>query len=164
MRSLILGPVDLNFYRFQTTWDVDAPSKDVFAALEAIEHYPQWWREVRAAEPLDDERYAMKVRSILPYDLDFVGTRWEKDQGAGILSMRMSGDLDGFSRWTIAARGSQTTLTFDEEVVAQKPLLRRLAAVGRPAFQWNHALMMRHCRSGLRACLAGIRLARAGGE
>lgn len=153
--------MNLNFYRFRTRWDVDAPLSDVYAVLEAMDHYPEWWREVRAAERLADDKYRLQTRSLLPYDLNFIGTEWERDPTAGILSIRMEGDLEGFSRWTLLPNGSMTTVTFDEEVVANKPLLRRLSVVGRPAFKWNHALMMRHCRAGLRACLAGIRVARA---
>jgi uncharacterized protein YndB with AHSA1/START domain len=154
--------VDLNFYRFRTRWDVDAPPADIYAALEAIEQYPEWWPEVRAADRLGEARYRMRVRSLLPYDLNFVGTRSERDPRTGVLGMRMEGDLDGFSRWTITPLGGGATVTFNEEVVANKALLRRLAVLGRPAFQANHALMMRHCRSGLRDCLAGMHLARTG--
>jgi hypothetical protein len=157
----ILTAVKGNFYRFRSRWDVDAPEPDVFAALDAMEQYPEWWQEVRAVERLDAGKYRLHVRSLLPYDLTFIGTEWERDAQAGVLSIRMEGDLEGFSRWTISPGGSMTTVTFDEEVVANKTLLRRLSLVGRPAFKWNHALMMRHCRSGLRACLAGIRLARS---
>jgi len=153
--------VNFNFYRFRTRWDVDAPLPDVYTALEAMDQYPEWWREVRAAERLPDDKYRLRVRSLLPYDLNFIGTEWERDPTAGILSIRMEGDLKGFSRWKLSPNGSMTTVTFEEEVVANKPLLRRLSVVGRLAFKWNHALMMRHCRTGLRACLSGIRLARA---
>ena len=153
--------MDLNFYRIQTRWEIDAAPADVYAALEAIEQYPEWWPEVRAVDRLDEDRYGMRVRSLLPYDLNFVGIQSERDPRTGVLGMRMKGDLDGFSRWTITPLGSRTTVTFNGEVVANNALLRRLAVLGRAAFQANHALMMRHCRSGLRTCLAGMRVARA---
>jgi hypothetical protein len=161
---VILARVDLNFYRFRTRWEVAASPADVFTALEAVEQYPEWWPEVRAVEHLDEDRYRIRVRSLLPYDLNFMGTQSDKDPQAGVLSMRMEGDLDGFSRWTTTPHGGRTAVTFVEEVVANKALLRRLAVLGRPAFRANHALMMRHCRSGLRACLAGMLLARPGDE
>jgi hypothetical protein len=153
--------VDLNFYRFRSSWDVDAPKADVYSALDAFDHYPDWWPEVRSAEKLAEGTYRVRVRSWLPYDLEFVGTERERDQQRGILSMHMDGDLEGFSRWTLTANGLATTVTFDEEVTVNKAMLRRLAIIGRPAYRWNHGLMIRHCKTGLRACLAGIHLARA---
>jgi len=153
--------MDLNFYRFRSSWEVEAEPADVYRALDGMDEYPQWWHEVRAVERLAENKYRIRVRSLLPYDLIFIGTEWERDPEAGILSIRMEGDLEGFSRWTISPSGSTTTVTFDEEVTANKRLLRRLSLVGRPAFKWNHALMIRHCQSGLQACLAGIRLARS---
>jgi len=156
--------VELNLYRFQSTWGIDAKQADVYSILEAVDHYPEWWPEVRAADRLAADRYRMQIRSFLPYDLVFVGTQWERDPQTGILSIHMKGDLEGFSRWTIVPRDHETTVTFDEQVTVTKPILRRLAVVGRPAFQWNHALMMRHCRAGLRACLAGIHLERSEGD
>ena len=151
--------VDLNSYRFRSGWEVDAPPADVYRVLEAVDQYPEWWLEVRATQRLADDRYRFRIRSLLPYDLAFVGTQWERDPRAGVLSIRMEGDLEGCSRWTISPKGSLTTVTFDEEVEVRKSLLRRLAVIARPAYKWNHAVMMQHCRSGLRACLAGMRLA-----
>ena len=72
----------------------------------------------------------------------------------------MNGDLEGFSRWAIAASSGGALDVFDEKVVVNKGLLRRLALIARPAFKGNHALMMSHGRRGLRAYLAGMRLGR----
>jgi hypothetical protein len=69
----------------------------------------------------------------------------------------MRGDLEGFSRWTIEPERSGTLVTFEEEVIARKESLRRLAVVARPFFRWNHAVMMRHGRRGLGVYLAGYR-------
>jgi hypothetical protein len=72
-----------------------------------------------------------------------------------VLEAKLTGDLEGFSRWTITATGSGADLLFEEEVVTTKALLRRLAPIARPAFRANHALMMRHGERGLRTYLAG---------
>ena len=61
----------------------------------------------------------------------------------------MTGDLDGFSRWTIASHPTGTAATFTEEVVATKPLLRKLEPIARPAFKANHTRMMRDGERGL---------------
>jgi hypothetical protein len=152
----------LNSYRFRSVWLIGAPPADVFAVLEVTETYPQWWPEVRRVVALDAKSRRMTVRSLLPYDLDFVTTRAAQDAEAGLLEATMAGDLEGFSRWTIRPSATGTTAVFEEEVDATKPLLRRLALVARPAFQANHALMMRNGQRGLRTYLAGLAAGRDG--
>jgi hypothetical protein len=149
--------VDLNSYSFRSVWPVDASSDEAFRALREVDDYPAWWPEVRRTHRIDESTHDMVVRSLLPYDLVFRTTRSREDANEGVLEARMQGDLAGFSRWTITPSGSGATLVFEEKVVAAKPLLRRLAAVARPAFVANHSLMMRHGRQGLRAYLAGLR-------
>jgi hypothetical protein len=80
-----------------------------------------------------------------------------RDAGARILEANMSGDLDGFSRWTISSAPNGTSAVFEEEVVATKTLLRRLELIARPAFKANHTKMMRDGERGLRTYLAGYR-------
>jgi Polyketide cyclase / dehydrase and lipid transport len=149
-------------YSFRSVWEVEATPDQAFRALRALEDYPAWWREVRDVTPEGADVYAMRVRSVLPYDLRFSSMRSRDDAAAGLLEAEMVGDLDGFSRWTITASGSGARCVFEEQVQARKALLRRLELVGRPAFRANHALMMRHGRTGLRAYLAGFRRAESG--
>lgn len=82
-----------------------------------------------------------------------------RDPAAGVLEVAMSGDMEGWARWTVAVRGSGTVVRYDQEVVVGKPLLRRLAVPGRPLFRANHRLMMRAGRRGLAAHLADGRQA-----
>lgn len=147
--------MDLNLYRFRSEWDIEHELVDVYRALEAFEDYPRWWREVRDVRRAGEERFEVFVRALLPYDLKFDATATHRDLAAGILEIDMAGDLEGFSRWTLRPLGAGTRLTFDEEVIARKPLLRRMAAVARPVFRANHAVMMRNCRFGLDTYLSG---------
>lgn len=154
--------MDRHFYRFRSVWHLDATPADVYGALERLPDYPSWWREVRAAERLSEHTYRVTCRATLPYDLVFTSTQERRDPVARVLQARLVGDLDGFSRWTIAdSPGGGTDAVFDEEVVATKSLLRRLAPVARPVFRANHELMMRHGRAGLQTYLAGWRGARS---
>jgi hypothetical protein len=140
-----------------------AAPNDVYRALLELLDYPTWWPEVRTVHQVDDEMFQLSCRSVLPYDLDFFSRQARRDPDAGILEANLTGDLEGFSRWTITASADGTLAVFDEEVTAQKALLRRLALIARPAFQLNHTLMMSHGRRGLRAYLAGMRLGRTSG-
>jgi len=142
--------MSLHDYRFRSDWFIPAPIDRVYEALEDLGAYPRWWREVKDAQPLAEDACALTCRATLPYDLVFTTTQSRRDPDAGVLEARMTGDLDGFSRWTIRPSGTGTLAVFEEEVEATKRLLRILAPVARPVFRLNHWLMMHHGRSGLR--------------
>jgi uncharacterized protein YndB with AHSA1/START domain len=149
--------MDLNYYRFRNVWRLNFRPEEVYRALEDIGGYPRWWPEVRAVDRIDDDTVRIVARSFLPYSLTFEATDSRHDDQTGVLEVRMSGDLEGFSRWTLRPDGGGTRATFEEEVITQKTLLRRLAAVARPFFRLNHSSMMRNGRRRLRVYLAGYR-------
>lgn len=145
-----------NRYRFRSVWRFDVQPEVAFRALRETEDYVAWWPEIKETRRLDEDRVEARIRSVLPYDLTMVLERTRDDAEAGVLEARMTGDLEGFSRWVIRPDGrGGTVLLFEEEAVPQKPLMRRLAPIARPLFRWNHALMMRSAERGLRAYLAG---------
>jgi hypothetical protein len=151
---------DRNRYVFRSEWPLEAPLDDVYAALAELADYPSWWPEVRTVRPVSDTTFELVCRSLLPYDLAFSSRRTRMDRDQGVLEAALEGDLSGFSRWTISKVPLGTLAVFEEEVTAEKALLRRLGGVARPAFKANHRLMMRHGRRGLRTYLAGMRLGR----
>ena len=148
---------DLNHYRFENVWHLKFRPEEVYRVLEDVGGYPRWWPEVRLVDRIDASTVRIVARSVLPYGLTFLATDSRQDQRAGVLEIAMRGDLDGFSRWTIESESAGTLATFEEEVIARKKSLRRLAWVARPFFRWNHAVMMRHGRRGLGVYLAGYR-------
>jgi len=152
----------LSHYGFTSEWRVDADPGDLFEVLSDIGDYPAWWPEVRRVVRVGDRRVAAHVRSLLPYDLDFEMEEVVKDPERGVLEVQMTGDLEGFSRWTIARATDGSRLLFEEDVRVNKVLLVWLAPVARPAFKLNHAFMMRHGEAGLRTYMAGLR--RASGD
>lgn len=149
--------MDWNHYRFRSLWPLPAPAPDVYRALERIEDYPRWWPQVREVTRLDDTSGVLRFRSLLPYELTATVREGRRDPAAGVLEVAMSGDMEGWARWTVAPHGTATLVRYDQEVVVRKPLLRRLAVPGRPLFRANHRLMMRAGRQGLAAHLAGGR-------
>ena len=152
---------DPNRYRFRSVWRFDVPPETAYAALQETEDYEAWWPEIRSTRRLDEDRVEARIRSVLPYDLVMVLERVREDPETGVLEARMTGDLEGFSRWVITPDGrGGTRLVFEEEAVPQKPVMRRLAPVARPLYRWNHARMMRSAERGLRAYLAGYAAAR----
>ena len=147
-------------YHFLSRWTVDAPAAAVYDAIYEVVDYPSWWPEVKEARKLDEDHLWMRTRSVLPYDLAFELERTVADKRAGILEARLTGDLEGVIRWTMAAATDGCLITFDEDVITTKATLNRLAPIVRPAYAANHTLMMAHGQAGLRTFLAGYALAK----
>ncbi|MER6156666.1 SRPBCC family protein [Streptomyces sp. NPDC001868] len=146
--------MDWCHYRFRSRWTLPAPPAAVYDVLQRADDYPHWWPQVREVTRIDDTTGTLRIRSVLPYDLVFTAREVRRDAAAGILEIAMTGDLDGWVRWTLTADGTGTLARYDQEADVTKPLLRRFAVPGRPVFRANHALMMRAGRRGLLAYLA----------
>jgi hypothetical protein len=152
---------DRNFYSFRSVWSLDCPPAQAFELLREVPEFTSWWPEVKEARALGGSRFSMRARALLPYDLNFLGERRIEDPASGVLEMAMTGDLEGFSRFTIEAAGEGSRILFEEQVIANKPLLRRLALVARPVFGANHWVMMCRGQAGLRTYAAGFARGRA---
>ncbi|WP_129838440.1 SRPBCC family protein [Streptomyces sp. RFCAC02] len=140
-------------YRFSTVWSLPAPRETVRAVLECPQSYPRWWREVRRVVPTGPDSGHCAFRSALPVTLRVDVAAARREPAAGILEIGLSGDLDGFLRWTLTAAEGRTLVRFDQDTALRHPLLRRLPAAARPLLRANHARMMRSGERGLRAWL-----------
>ncbi|MEU1437311.1 SRPBCC family protein [Streptomyces sp. NPDC005775] len=148
--------MDFNHYRFVSMWDLSAAPRAVYAHLERIEQYPRWWPQVREVTPVDGAAGTARIRSFLPYDLVMTLRERRRDVPGGVLEVSLSGDLEGWARWTVLPYGSGTRATYEQEVVVRRALMRVLAVPARPVFRANHALMMRAGRRGLAARLEAV--------
>jgi hypothetical protein len=63
----------------------------------------------------------------------------------------VTGDLRGRGKWTLTPLhdARRTHVRFDWQVFADRPLLRTLTPLLRPAFRWNHAWAIERAREGL---------------
>ncbi|QZY29940.1 SRPBCC family protein [Nocardioides coralli] len=137
---------------FGGSWLVAAPPGRVHAVLVDLEHYPDWWPQVRAVAKIDDDHARVLCRASLPYTLDLVLTAVER--GPHLLETRLDGDLEGFVRWRIGPDAAGTRLVLEQEVVVTGRLMALAAYVtGRP-LRWNHEQMMAGGLAGLRSRLA----------
>ncbi|MFF6917380.1 SRPBCC family protein [Streptomyces sp. NPDC012466] len=148
--------MDWNHYRFRSLWPLPAPPAAVFDVLERPEDYPRWWRQVREVTRLDGTTGVIRIRSVLPYDMTFTAREVRRDPAAGVLATALTGDIEGWARWTVTPHGTGSLARYDQVVSVHKPLLRRFAVPGRPVFRANHALMMRSGRRGLRGYLRAV--------
>lgn len=148
--------MDWSHYRFRSAWELDAEPGTVYRVLERPDHYPDWWPQVREVRQTGETTGVLRFRSVLPYDLTVTARSTRHDPESRILEVAMTGDLEGWVRWTIAGGDAptRTRLLFEQEVVVRKALMRLLAIPCRPVFRANHALMMRGGRLGLLARLA----------
>lgn len=138
---------------FTESWTLAAPRDRVAALLLDLEHYPQWWPQVRAVAKVDDDRARVLCRSTLPYTLDLLLTAVHR--GPDLLETAIGGDLVGSVRWRLSEAGGGTRLDYGQEVdLGRGRLVRAAAAPLRPLLTWNHAQMMAGCRAGLRQRLA----------
>lgn len=148
--------MDWTHYRFRSRWPLPAPAATVYEALERPEDYPRWWPQVREVTRLDDTTGVITIRSLLPYAMAFTAREARRDPAAGVLEIVMSGDIEGWARWTVSADGPGSLARYEQVVDVNKPLLRRFAVPGRPFFRVNHRLMMRAGRRGLAAYLQAV--------
>ncbi|MBV7695485.1 SRPBCC family protein [Streptomyces sp. TRM70350] len=143
-------------YRFRSLWPLPAPPATVYGVLERPEEYPRWWRQVREVEARGGVHGVIRIRSLLPYDMTITAREVRRDPRAGVLEIAMSGDIEGWARWTVTPAGTGCLARYDQVVDVNKPLLRRFAVPGRPVFRANHWLMMRAGRRGLLAYLGRL--------
>ncbi|WP_326696543.1 SRPBCC family protein [Streptomyces sp. NBC_01754] len=148
--------MDWTHYRFTSVWDLPAAPGAVFAVLEHADDYPRWWPQVRSVTRVDDTTATACFRSFLPYTLAVTLRQRSRDPASRILEATLSGDLDGWVRWTVTPRGGGSRIVYRQEVDVRAAPLRRFAVPGRPLFRANHTLMMRSGRRGLAAWLRTV--------
>lgn len=149
-------------YEFLTTWCLDAPIDAVFEVLNDAAGYPRWWKGVQSLELLEpgDELGIGEVdrftwRSVLPYSLGF-DLRVTRAERPHVIEGRATGELEGVGTWRLY-EGQGTAVVYDWRVRTTKPWMNMFGPLARPAFRWNHDVVMRQGGEGLAAEL-GVRL------
>jgi hypothetical protein len=151
-------------YRFVTEWRLQAPVEAVWNEIFHPENWPEWWDSVKAVVALKQgdatgvgavRRYTWK--GALPYRLTFdmettLVAPYSRLEGIA------SGELSGIGRWSFVRGGdSGTSVRYDWEVQTNKPWMRFLSFILRPAFEWNHDVVMQRGLDGLVARLEAVR-------
>ena len=131
-----------NQYHFITRWRLKASAEEIFDILDQPLEYPRWWPSVYLkVHTTGPGTVSLLTRGWLPYKL-----RWEARttdrKPPHLLAIEASGDLTGRGIWSVVNDGEIACVTFDWKVIAQKPLLRRLSFLLRPAFEANHRWAM----------------------
>jgi quercetin dioxygenase-like cupin family protein/uncharacterized protein YndB with AHSA1/START domain len=146
-------------YYFVDEWDVAAAPEATFAALADARTYPEWWRPVYLDVDADGPPALGKVsrqrfKGRLPYHLR-TRSRIVELEPPRVVAAEVDGDLRGRGVWTLTPIPGGTHVRFDWRVHADRPLLRLLTPVLRPAFRWNHNWAIARAVEGLEPYAAG---------
>ena len=141
-------------YRFLTTWLLDAPIEQVFDVLNDSKGYPDWWKGVQRVEVIEEgdelgvgELDRFSWRSVLPYTLEF-DLRVTRVERPRLIAGNASGELEGMGVWRLFD-GPGTAVVYDWRVRTTKLWMNALGPLARPAFSWNHDVVMRQGGYGL---------------
>lgn len=148
------GSVPVATYSFAASWETAAPPELLAQVLTDLEHYPSWWREVRAVARLGPDTARVLCRSRLPYTLDLVLDAVRRDLPE--LEVAVSGDLDGWVRWRLTETAGGTRTDYAQEVAVSGALALGSRLL-RPLLVWNHDRMMAGARRGLAVRVAAQR-------
>ncbi len=155
-----------NAYEFLTEWRVSGTAQEVYDLVAHPVDYPRWWPavylEVTEIAPPDatgvGRRVRLHTKGWLPYTL-----RWEaatvEASPPHRIAIRATGDFNGRGVWQIAQHGESVNVTFDWQLTADKPLLRRLSFLLKPLFSANHRWAMARGQESLELELARRRAA-----
>jgi hypothetical protein len=135
-------------FNLVTQWRVKSPLKPVWDEIVRPDDWPQWWRAIKRVEMLREgdadgvgaER-RLTWRTALPYDVTFE-MRSIRIEPMSVIEGRATGELQGLGRWTFDVDGPTTLVRYDWRVDVTKPWMRTFAPVLRPAFVWNHGVVM----------------------
>ena len=154
-------------YAFVDEWDVAAPREAVFRAIADARTYPVWWRPVylgvdAEGEPAVGKQSRQHFKGRLPYHLR-TRSRITRLEAPALIAADVDGDLRGRGLWTLTETAAGTHVRFDWNVSADRPLLRALSPVLRPALRWNHAWAIARAREGLEPFARSVAAVARGG-
>jgi len=152
-------------YHFITHWRVQGTREEVAQILGDATDLPRWWPSVYLDVRVLDQGGADGVGRVvdlwtkgwLPYTLRWRFTTTENNREQG-LALRAEGDFAGTGRWTFTQEGDSVDAMYDWRIRAEKPLLRRLTWLMRPAFSANHRWAMQRGEESLKLELQRRRL------
>ena len=142
-------------YHFRDAWETAASPDAVCAVLLDLEHYVDWWPQVRAVASAGPDDALVVCRSMLPYDLEL--HLHAESRGPALLRVGIDGPIRGYAAWRLRPVRSGTHLDFEQRVHAVSRSFRWASYVAKPLLAANHAWMMRGAERGLQARLRATR-------
>jgi hypothetical protein len=142
-------------YHFRTEMRIGAAPEQVWKVLEEPTTWPDWWRWLRHVEVLGPgpgdavgARCRFEFRTRLPYTLAFV-LETVRIAPPSLWESRVTGELAGSGMWEVSERDGGSLVRYTWIVATTKRWMNLLAPVARPAFNWNHRVIMGDFAAGL---------------
>ena len=143
-------------YHFVTDFTVTAERDWVWARLTDPTDWPSWWKWLKRVDVHDaggedhlGGRYTYAFGTALPYTLAFDMVVTAVDRPNSLTGIA-SGELQGSGHWRFSdAPGGGTRVEYVWLVETTKRWMNVIAPIGRPAFSWNHDVLMRDFAKGV---------------
>jgi hypothetical protein len=142
-------------YAFITRWQIKAPLKQVWDAIYSSLNWPEWWKGVLAVKELQkgdedgiDSIREYTWRSILPYKLAFHMRLTELEKYRRMKG-KAFGELEGEGEWFFEEKDGITYIQYNWTVFTNKSWMNYLAFIMKPAFSYNHDVVMSWGAKGL---------------
>ncbi len=142
-------------YAFITRWQIKAPLSEVWDAIHSSLDWPVWWKgviKVRELEKGDTDGVGgvreYTWRSILPYQLAFNMRLTELEKYKRMKGIAF-GELEGEGEWFFEEKDGITFIHYYWTVFTNKAWMNYLAFMLKPAFNYNHDVVMSWGAKGL---------------
>jgi hypothetical protein len=142
-------------YEFITEWQFQCPLAKVWDVLHDSLTWPQWWKGVLDVREIDrgDATGINGVRqytwrSVLPYRLSFSMRLTELENFRRMKGLAF-GELEGVGEWFLSEKDGVTHVTYYWTVFTNKSWMNRWSFLLKPAFRYNHDVVMRWGARGL---------------
>lgn len=138
-----------NDYHFITQWRVASTCQEVTGLLGNGPDLMRWWPSVylgvKKLQEGDENGVGTVIdlytKGLLPYTLRWQFTVGEAHHPNGF-TLHAQGDFVGRGIWTFEQDGPFVNITYDWQISAEKPLLKKLSFLIKPIFAKNHEWAM----------------------
>lgn len=151
MRSNLMA----THYAFTTYWEIRAPLPQVWDAIYHSLEWPRWWKGVLDVTEIEkgDVHGIGGVRSytwksVLPYQLTF-NLRLTEIDTHRYLKGKAFGELEGEGEWFFEEKNGITCIRYNWTVHTNKAWMNYLSFILKPAFTFNHNIVMGWGAKGL---------------
>ena len=142
-------------YAFITRWQIKAPLEQVWNAIHDSLEWPNWWKGVVAVKEIEkgDAKGIGGIReytwrSVLPYQLAFNMRLTELETHRRIKGEAF-GELEGVGEWFFEEKNGVTYIQYHWTVFTNKAWMNYLSFMLKPAFNYNHDVVMGWGAKGL---------------
>ena len=149
-------------YSFVTHWQIQAPLQHVWGAIYNSLEWPEWWKGVKSVKEIEkgDINGINSVKlytwqSVLPYQLTFT-MRLTDNEPLKYLKGIAFGELEGSGEWFFSDQNGIINITYNWKVYTNKRWMNIFSFLLKPAFVYNHNIIMHWGALGLAKKTAGI--------